>query len=208
MKRTPHSFHIFAAGSLLGAALFLAVSTGVPLLFAQDGATPAPTNTQTPAPTLSPATVAADQKCTQAMPALFDAEQKKFTDFMDSHFKNADPNSTLLQTGLDELSNYTARLTKIRDSFLITSPDQLGALDELIGCNKMLNNQILTAQQTFQSFVQQTAYTKKATAITEKLAAINGKLRTLNELLVAFNNYFSSFKNALPGFTKDCLKGS
>lgn len=207
MKRTPHSFHVFATGSLLGVALFVAVSTGVPLLFAQDGGTPtAPTNTQTPTPTPSPAAIAADQKCTQTMPALFDAEQKKLTNFMDSHFKNADPNSTLLQTGLDELNNYTARLTRIRDSYGIVSPDQLGALDELIQCNTLLTNQILTAQQTFQSFVQQTAYTKKATAITEKLAAINGKLRTLNELLVAFNNYFSSFKSALPGFTKDCLK--
>ena len=205
MKRTPHSFHIFATGSLLGAALFLAVSTGVPLLFAQDnGTATAPTKTQTPTP--SPAAIAADQKCTQTMPALFDTEQKKFTNFIDSHFKNADPNSTLLQTGLDELNNYTARLTKIRNSYSIASADQISALDELIECNKMLDTQILTAQQTFQSFVQQTAYTKKATAITEKLAAINGKLRTLNELLVAFNNYFSSFKSALPGFTKDCLK--
>ncbi len=193
-----YSMYIF--GSLVGVAMFVAVSTGVPMIFAQVNPASAP-DVIPSAPTSS-----ADQSCRDAMPPIFAAEQKKFIDFMNNHFKNATPNSALLQTGLDRLNNYRSTLITARNSFALTSTYQSEASGELSNCNNDVNTQILIAEKTFQSYVEETSFSKKSTALTEKLSGINGKLRTLNELLIQLSGYFASFDSALPGFTQKCIK--
>ncbi len=200
MSQRVRHYSAYIFGSLIGVAMFVAVSTGVPMIFAQVSPVSAPDAI------VSTPISAADQSCRDAMPPIFAAEQKKFVDFMNNHFKNAAPTSTLLQTGLDRLQNYRSTLITARNSFALTSVYQSAASGESSLCDNDVNAQILIAEQTFQSYVEETAFSKKSTALTEKLSGINGKLRTLNELLIQLNGYFASFDSALPGFTQKCIK--
>lgn len=197
-RATHYSMYFF--GSLIGVAMFVAVSIGVPMIFAQ-GAPPAGGAVPDPAPVS-----AADQNCVNAMPAIFAEEQKKFVQFMNDHFKNQSVNSALLQTGLDRLNNYRSALITARNKYALTSVYQSDAAAESTHCGQKVLDQIKIAEETFQTFVQETAYAKRSTAISEKLSGINGKLRVLHDLLVQLDGYFASFNSALPGFTQRCIK--
>lgn len=202
-QRTAH-YSMYFFGSLIGVAVFAAVSIGVPMILAQ-GAPPA--GGAVPAPASDPASLSEVEKnCVNAMPAIFAEEQKKFVQFMNDHFKNQAVNSALLQTGLDRLNNYRSALITARNKFTLTSVYQSAAASESSFCTQKVNDQIKIAEETFQTFVQETAYAKKSTALSEKLSGINGKLRTLNDLLVSLDGYFASFESALPGFTQKCIK--
>lgn len=201
MSQRIRHYSTYLIGTLLGVAMFAAVSTGVPMIFAQESPASPSVTTAITAPVND-----IDRNCVAAMPAIFSAEQKKFVDFMNDHFKNAAPNSTLLQTGLDRLATYRTTLIAARNSFPLASIYQSDAAAESYYCNVRVNEQIKIAEETFQSFVQETAFAKKSTALTEKLAGINGKLRVLNDLLVQLDGFFVSFDSALPGFTQKCIK--
>lgn len=200
MSQRVRHYGMYFFGSLIGVAMFAAVSVGVPMIFAQ-GAPPAGGADPVPVP-LS----AADQNCIAAMPAIFAEEQKKFVQFMNDHFKNQSVNSALLQTGLDRLDNYRSALITARNKFTLSSVYQSEASGESSFCDQKVRDQIKIAEETFQTFVQETAYAKKSTALTEKLAGINGKLRVLHDLLATLDGYFASFDSALPGFTQKCIK--
>lgn len=201
MSQRIRHYSMYILGSFLGVAMFVAVSTGVPMIFAQ-------ISTSTPAGTtpISAPANAQDASCVTTMVPILEAEQKKFVIFMNDHFKNAAPNSALMQTGLDRLNNYRSTLISARNAIPLTSAYQPGAVDELSFCATQVNNQILLAEKTFQSFAEETAFAKKSTALTEKLAGINGKLRPLNDLLIQLDGYFVSFDKSLPGFTQKCVK--
>lgn len=200
MSQRVRHYSMYFFGSLIGVAMFVAVSIGVPMIFAQ-GAPPAGGADPDPVP-LS----AADQNCINAMPAIFAEEQKKFVQFMNDHFKNQAVNSALLQTGLDRLKNYRSVLFTARNKYTLASVYQSDAAAESTHCGQAVLNQIKIAEETFQTFVQETAYAKRSTAMAEKIAGINGKLRTLHDLLVQLDGYFASFDSALPGFTQKCVK--
>lgn len=201
MSQHIRHYSMYIIGSLVGIAMFVATSVGVPMIFAQVSNT-APSSITAPTSPIN----TVDQSCVDAMPAIFTSEQKKFIDFMNDHFKNAAPNSSLLQTGLDRLNNYRSTLITARNSFALTSKYQSDASSESSFCDQKVRDQILIAEKTFQSFVEETAFAKKSTALTEKLSGINGKLRTLNELLIQLDGYFYAFDKALPGFTQKCVK--
>lgn len=200
MSQRIRHYSMYITGSLIGVAMFVAISTGVPMIFAQVS----PNIPTVVGPTAPINTV--DQSCVDAMPAIFTSEQKKFIDFMNDHFKNAAPSSELLQAGLARLNNYRSTLIAARNSFPLTSVYQSDASNESAFCDQKVRDQILIAEKTFQSFVEETAFAKKSTALTEKISGINGKLRTLNELLIQLDGYFYAFDKALPGFTQKCVK--
>ena len=196
-------------GSTLGVAMFFGAYRGVPMIFALEGtpaaglegAAPGDGDTDATAPT-----TAVDQKCTTELPPFFEQEKKKLITFMNAHFKNGAPNSSLLPVAMDRLKDYRAGLIEKRASFLTQAGLQADALEEISYCNDRLEEQMTIADEVFRAYVQDTAYSKRSTALSEKLRSINGKLKNLNDLLGQFDGYFTAFSDKLPKFTEKCIQ--
>ena len=200
----------FLVGSALGVALFFGAYRGVPTLLAEpdpgansggSGAATDGSGTVVTAPV-----TASDKKCTTDFPPFFEQEKTKFIAFMNDHFKNAAPNSELLQVGLDRLKQFRATLLAKQNSFLVQLNSQTTAVDEIAYCNQLVTTDMNIAEQVFESYVNDTTYSKRSTVLAQKMSAINGKLRGLNDLLGQLDGYFTSFSNKLPAFTTQCLK--
>lgn len=199
----------FLAGSSVGVMLFLATYRGIPILIAAtDPGSETSISTENQLDSAGPVEKpisAADTKCSADFPAFADAQRKDFTNFMTAHFKNQSPNSELLPVALSKMKDYRATLLKKRDSY--ATQQYLGdQVAELSYCSQLVDQQLSIAEQVFESYVQQTAYSKQSTALSLKLSGMNGKLRTLNALLAQLDAYFVTFENKLPGFAKACLK--
>lgn len=197
-------------GLILGVAMFFGAYRGVPMLLAQEGST-APEAVSgsgiggEDAPVTAPVSDL-DKKCTTELPPFFEQEKKKLVTFMNTHFKNAAPNSSLLPVALDHLQNYRNELTRKRASFLTLAGLQADALQEIAYCNDLLKEQLAIADEVFRTYVQDTAYSKRSTALSDKLRSINGKLKNLNDLLGQFDGYFTAFSDKLPKFTEKCVQ--
>lgn len=195
----------FLVGSSLGVALFFGAYQGIPTLLAEPMAPQVPAPASDPAPVSAP-TTASDKKCTTEFPPFFEQEKNKFITFMNDHFKNAAPNSELLPVGLDRLRQFRGTLLAKRNSFLVKLASQTTAVDEIAYCNQLVDKDLEVAEQIFESYVQDTTYSKRSTALAEKMAGINGKLKGLNDLLGQLDGYFTAFSKKLPAFTTQCLK--
>ena len=198
----------FLVGSALGVALFFGAYRGVPTLLAeQDQKTGVGTGASgSGSGTVAAPVTASEKKCTTDFPPFFEQEKTKFIAFMNDHFKNAAPNSELLQVGLDRLKQFRATLLAKQNSFLVQLKSQTTAVDEIAYCNQLVNTDLNIAEQVFESYVNDTTYSKRSTVLAQKMSAINGKLRGLNDLLGQLDGYFTSFSNKLPAFTTQCLK--
>lgn len=195
----------FLVGSSLGVALFFGAYQGIPTLLAQPTAPQVPAPVSDPAPVSTPVT-ASDKKCTTDFPPFFEQEKAKFITFMNAHFKNAAPNSELLPVGLDRLRQFRAALLAKKQSFLVQLNSQTTAVDEIAYCNQLVDAHLDTAEQIFETYIQDTAYSKRSTALAQKMSGINGKLKGLNDLLGQLDGFFTAFSNKLPAFTTQCLK--
>jgi hypothetical protein len=202
MHHTIIKIATFASGMLLGVAVFFAVSGGVPMLFAQSQGGGGGGISQQPSEPTAP-----DSSCITGLGPIFEKEKTKFINFMNQHFKNAAPNSTLMKTGIAELNNYKRALLDAEKRFSLKSERQADAISETSRCDSAVRQQFAIADSVFQSFVYETSYAKKSTALTEKLHSINGKLATLLSLIEQFDSYFVSFNNRLPGYVStSCIK--
>ena len=201
---------VFFGGCLTGVTMFFVAYGGVPILFAQDGTgkTGLPSSASTPTVIAPVAPISPlDQSCRDALPAVLEKEKNNFINFMNQHFKNEMPNSALLNTGLQALNHYKNTILAAEKRFLLQSKRQADAITEIASCDAEVQKQFVIADSVFQSFVIQTASSKKSTALTEKLHSINGKLRTLLTQTEQFDAYFTSFSKRLPGYvTTTCIK--
>ncbi len=199
----------FLVGSSVGVAIFFGAYSGVPILFA------AP-DTGTPNAIIIPGTEGsassptapqndADKKCSEAFLPYAQSEQKNFVAFMNTHFKNAAPNSELLPVGLDGLKSFRNKMIMKRNSYKPANT-QVGQVDEMAYCDRLLEQQLSTASAVFEQFVSDTSYSKQSTALSTKLASINGKLRSFGTLLSQLDGYFTTFGNKLSSFTQSCIK--
>ncbi|MFA7277370.1 MAG: hypothetical protein WC101_00070 [Candidatus Gracilibacteria bacterium] len=196
-------------GSSVGVAIFFGAYSGIPVLFAapdtgSGGAVIDPgTGGSTPDP-IAPQNDT-DKKCSDAFLPYAQAEQQKFITFMNTHFKNAAPNSELLPVGLDGLKSFRNKMITKRNGFKPANT-QVGQVDEMAYCDKLLEQQLSIASAVFEQYVSDTTYSKQSTALSAKLANINGKLRSFGTLLSQLDGYFTTFGNKLSSFTQSCIK--
>lgn len=215
-------FGIFGSGAAIGVLLFFVSYVVVPTVImrhitavsaddtvADSSGVSGPSGTNGAADpsgvTADPEVAAADQSCITGMEPIFQQEKTALISFLNSNFKNDQPNSVLLPAAFAALQNYRAHILKKAGQFSVQSQIQDQALDELTTCNERIQEEFAVADAAFTSFIKTHTSIKRSTALKTRLSQINGKLQTLQTLTARLTGYFTTFSHKLPGFVSQCL---
>lgn len=213
MSSRLRQFGIFGSGAAIGVLLFFVSYVVVPSVIVRhitavsaddtvsSDSGPAVDST-VPA---DPQVAAADQSCVTGMEPIFQQEKTALITFLNSNFKNDQPNSALLPAAFAALQNYRAHILQKAGQFAVQSQTQSHALDELTTCNERIQEEFTIADAAFASFIKTHTSIKRSTALKTRLSQINGKLQTLQTLTARLTGYFTTFSHKLPGFVSQCL---
>lgn len=150
--------------------------------------------------------------CETKLTEYADAEFTKYSEYMETNFKNKSTTSSLMDNGMkryDQFKNdiraQLQLLTEGQLTYASSSNSSTSAqFSRLSSCEALANTYLDNAAKMLQMRAITTSGIKKASIFVEKYQQINSKLRELDVGIMKMVANFSSFQQKLPCYVKTC----